>query len=87
MPCRGGREERKGMLMEMQVELLHWSGDFGNGAVEQELSYSQRMQLRKDGMENSTGHGDSRGLRKRKRRMRCWHRQSSGRRIGTGDRA
>lgn len=30
--------------MDVQVELLHWSGDFGDGTVEQELSYSQRMQ-------------------------------------------
>lgn len=31
------------MEVQVQVELLHRSGDFGDGAVEQELSYSQRM--------------------------------------------
>lgn len=30
--------------MEVQVELLLWSSDFGDGTAEQELSYSQRMQ-------------------------------------------
>lgn len=30
--------------MQVQVELLHYSGDFGDGAVEQELSCSQTMQ-------------------------------------------
>lgn len=34
----------KGPLMEVQVELLLWSSDFGDGTAEQELSYSQRMQ-------------------------------------------
>lgn len=29
--------------MEVQVDLLHWSGDFGDGAVEQEFSCPQRM--------------------------------------------
>lgn len=41
--CRALQGWQRVMEVQVQVELLHRSGDFGDGAVEQELSYSQRM--------------------------------------------
>lgn len=43
MLCFAGVQGGKGPLAEVQVEFLHWSGDFGDGAVEQEFSCPQRM--------------------------------------------
>lgn len=47
VPCRwqrGGKGPHLEVEMEVQVESLHGSGEFGDGAAGQELCCSQRLQ-------------------------------------------
>ena len=72
--------------VEVQVQWLHGSGGFGDSAVSR-TSATLRVSgplLGKDGQEwGSRACGGPRELRKR--RMRHWHRQASGKGMGTGD--